>query len=596
MFAAVRDAYARLEARPDSEHEQAAIRVLIGLLAFAYLVAASLSDGTLEAGEARSLRLGAGFIVFSVLLFTVAVRSRGVSPARRVSGMVGDIGASCLVMLWVPRLGGPIWVVLLWVIFGNGFRYGVRYLLLALVLSMSGFSAVALAEPYWRREGNILAGFALGLVVLPAYVAALLRRLTRALEQAKAAGEAKGRFLANMSHEIRTPLTGIIGTIDLLRTSSLTAGQQRLVQSLTLSSQGLLEILNDVLDFSKIQAGQLTLTTSDVDPRETVGKVLDLFSATARSRGLRLEGSVDAEVPRLVRGDELRLRQVLVNLVGNAVKFTERGGVSLRVSRLQRPSGCPMLHFEVSDTGVGIDPAARARIFETFTQADESMTRRHGGTGLGLAITRHLVQAMGGEISVESEPGVGSTFRVLLPLVARREPDTAAATAAAPAPGPGDMSTRAPEMTPPAVGAQPDLPAAAEQLQFAAAPGAARILIVEDQISLRGMFLELIATQGLQARAVKNGLEAVDAVKALAPGRYDLIFMDCQMPEMDGFEATAAIRRFEGSGPRTPIVAMTAHVLQGDRATLHRSRHGRPPRQAVPSQRTPAEARALAAP
>jgi CheY-like chemotaxis protein len=246
----------------------------------------------------------------------------------------------------------------------------------------------------------------------------------------------------------------------------------------------------------------------------------------------------------------VRLRQVLVNLVGNAVKFTPRGGVNVRLACVSRGGGRVVLRFEVADTGIGIDPSARERIFEVFTQADESATRRHGGTGLGLAIARHIVGAMGGVIGVESAPGAGSTFRAEIPFEEPAAPLRSLAASDA-------RSAALPEPAAALAGPAVPPPAASD-----GAPAPARILFVEDQQMLREMFAEILETLGRRIDTAANGREAV---AAFAPGRYDLIFMDCQMPEMDGFAATAAIRRLEAGGSRTPIVALTAHALAGDR-------------------------------
>ncbi|MCL4801254.1 MAG: response regulator [Burkholderiales bacterium] len=346
---------------------------------------------------------------------------------------------------------------------------------------------------------------------------------------AEAASRAKSQFLANMSHEIRTPMNGIVGMAELLASTRLDDRQRRYIEALHRSAESLLDIINDVLDLSKIEAGRLELATTDFDPRATVTEVVELMRVRAEGKGLALELRVADAVPPRVHGDPIRLRQVLTNLVGNAIKFTERGGV--RVSIGPEPgAAAPMLRVEVADTGIGLTAEQSSRIFEAFTQGDASHTRKYGGTGLGLAISRDLVALMGGEIGVSSLPGRGATFWFTV--------------AVAPA------SASAAE------------PAAAEPARLA--PLAGRVLLVEDnelnQVVARGMLEAL----GLTVVTAANGLEAM---AALAQRRYDLVLMDCQMPELDGFEATRRIREREAAGGvrRSTIVALTANAVSGDR-------------------------------
>jgi signal transduction histidine kinase/ActR/RegA family two-component response regulator len=358
----------------------------------------------------------------------------------------------------------------------------------------------------------------------------LNKALENALEQARAAVLAKGQFLANMSHELRTPLNGVIGMLSLFRRSSLDQEQLEQLDTIQSCGQSLLKVINDILDFSKIEAGHLEFECLPFSPKELAEKTIQWTQGIVQSKELQIKFQGEGVIPDLVSGDEGRLRQVLQNLLGNAVKFTEHGVVSLTIHGHTR-EGRPYLEFRVRDSGIGIHAEQQQRLFRPFSQADNSTTRRFGGTGLGLAICRELVNGMGGEIRIESEPGVGSTFIFALPFT---QTDSKAGVRA---------------------------PAWNRQAQAQPCPGA-RILLVEDNKVNRALAQKMLHLMGLTYELACHGGEAVQAYQ---PGKFDLILMDCQMPEMDGYEATQRIRALEGSGPRTPIVALTANALRGDR-------------------------------
>ena len=351
----------------------------------------------------------------------------------------------------------------------------------------------------------------------------------RTLELGEAA-EAKTRFLANVSHEIRTPMNGIVGMARLLQETPLGRDQREYADIIVSSARALLRIIDDILDSSKIESGAFDLDAVDFDVHQVVDEVVRLLRPEAEAKGLALSATLDTKVPDAVRGDPGRLRQALVNLVGNAVKFTERGAVTVLVEALEE-SPEHVLRFEVRDTGIGIDPAAQERLFKPFSQADGSTTRRFGGTGLGLAISRRLIELMGGRIEVTSAPGAGSTFAFTVRL-------GRAAPAAAAAP-PGRSSSA------PHVGAR-----------------RGRVLVAEDNPVNQKVTARMLDHLGFDADVAETGEEAVAAARVK---RYDLILMDGQMPGMDGFAATALIRGFEGPVRRTPIVALTASAMRGDR-------------------------------
>ncbi len=538
----------RLRGRADSEHAQVFVRIAITALFCAYLGWEVSGGGASPALFATWLILS-GELVLSLGLLAAIIASPGPSHPRRWLGMLADYAAMGGVMYLQGEAAAPLYAVYLWVTIGNGMRYGPRYLFTATALAALSFGAMMLSTGYWQANPYLSWGLLIGLIAVPLYFASLLRALTEAAEEARRANLAKSRFLANMSHEFRTPLNGLSGMSELLASTRLDAEQRSYLETIQAAARSLLSLVEDVLDISVIEAGKLRLKQEAFDLNALLEQISLMLRPEARSKRLDYVVIVKPDVPIMLRGDSAHLRQVLVNLLSNAIKFTASGEVRMTVVKSAEPeSGRVRLRFTVSDTGIGIPASARARLFEAFEQADNSLARRHQGSGLGTTIAKGLTEAMGGSIGFESSENIGSRFWVELPFelaLAEVGADVAGDVDAIHGTDGGMAATSA------------NVIAFSDPfLRHRARVRPVRVLVADDHAANRLLLQGLLQKAGHRVMTVDDGEAALDA---LAGGDFDLALLDLHMPSLSGVDLLRQLRVMEaGARARTPVLIVSA--------------------------------------
>jgi two-component system sensor histidine kinase RpfC len=524
----------RLADRPDSEHGQALVRLVIAALIFTYLAGLQLASGT-PGNHSQMAWVMLAETLVGLGLFAAILRRPGVSHLRRAIGMVADYTTLAVLMTLDAKSLAPLYVIILWVTIGNGLRFGPTYLYTASALAATAFAVVIADAAYWGQQPYLAVGLWIGLIAVPAYLSSLLRSLQRVTDEARRANAAKSRFLANMSHELRSPLNGIIGMAELLHQTRLAPEQREFADVIHTSAQSLLLLVNDVLDISAIEAGKLHRRDADYNLQELVQRLQKMLQPVATQKGLTLRVDVAPDVPLRLHGDSAHLTQILLNLAHNAIKFTEQGSVSLSVALIEREDDTVQLCFSVRDTGIGIPQQDHDRIFEAFEQVDNGPARRFGGTGLGTTIAKTLCQLLGGSIGLEENPGGGCHFWVELPMRVQRDE----AFGEAPARSANNVISF-------------DDPFVRHRSRVRGL----QVLIADDLAANRTVLSRILERAGHKVVAVDDGEAALDALEG---GRFDLAILDMHMPGLTGCDVIRQLRFMEAGRPRlTPSIILSA--------------------------------------
>lgn len=509
------------------EYQQAILRVIIiGLtIFFMHFSYASIRV------ETSILMYAFAFSSLAILLHTRL--NSNPNKKRLLLVMFLDVLGSSLSVYFTNDIGAVFIGVYLWLIIGYGFRFGRQLLIATYITSLTGFVTASLNSPYWQENMTGFYGLLFTLVSIPMYALALLNRLKEATYKAEAASRAKSEFLSHISHEIRTPLNGIVGACSLLEASNLDKNNATLFNVMKNSSNVLLELVNNVLDLSKIESGKVVEHKEDFYLHNLVLTTVNLFEAQASHKGIVIDYEIAQDTPLKLHGNLLHTKQVLINLVGNAVKFTEQGSVHVNVAAAKHSEGKVIVRFEVKDTGIGIAKESLPHIFESFTQAEESIKYKFGGTGLGTTISKKLVELMEGEIGIESELGQGSTFWFEIPLNVVDSENTE-----------GQISS--------------------EIISFKKAMQASkrkpcRILVAEDNETNILILSQMLALGQHQFDIVKNGQQALDKLEEAS---YDLMILDCNMPVMGGLEALRIYQAINVGLPQVPAIILSADATQ----------------------------------
>lgn len=525
----------RFRDRPDSEHTQALVRLGILALIYIYIYASFFNQEPVGINYHRVVILLISEAAIGVgIIISIFIRPKK-SILRRVVGMISDYSLIGFAMYLLPLELAWLYVVLLWITIGNGLRYGTSFLYAAICMAGVAFSIVISVSNYWKSYQILAWGLFVGLIAIPLYLRSLLSALVQATEEAKRASEAKSRFLANMSHEFRTPLNGIVGMAELLSTTHLSDEQRESADVIRTSARSLQLLVEDVLDISAIEAGKLKCNETEFCVSDIVESVRVMLAPSATEKRLRFTIDLDPAVPERSYGDGAHLRQILVNLVSNAIKFTQVGEVSLIVKVIEiSADGKALFRFTVRDSGIGISADSQHRIFRAFEQADAGHGRRFGGTGLGTTIAKALTELLGGTISLESIEGKGSDFHVVVPF--------ASGVSQSPRVNPGSVRTNVVALNDPFV-------------HHRTRVRSLRILIADDQPANLMVLQRLLEKAGHRPCPVVTG---DDVLNAIAEDSFDVVIVDLHMPGLGGLDVIKQARFMQIDHVRVPFIVLTA--------------------------------------
>jgi two-component system, sensor histidine kinase RpfC len=523
--------------RPDTEHQQGFVRLAITLIFTAYLLSVVWLDEYVAPHLWSVLVILAIEGLVGLMLLLAMAMNPAKSNLRRWIGMLLDYSMMAATMFYLGEIGSPIYVALMWVTIGNGLRYGQQFLYAAIACASVSFMMVIQTTAFWQEHQLLSWSLLVGLVVIPLYLASLLKALTDAVDEARRANEAKSRFLASMSHELRSPLNGIIGMSELLSAMRLNTEQRECADVIQTSAQTLSMLVEDVLDISVIEAGKLKRQDGDLNLRELVRRLRTMLLPLASAKGLKLSVMLPETMPSLVRGDGGHLLQVLMNLLHNAIKFTEQGGVQLQIVELRRNVDKIGLRFSIRDTGIGIPEVQKEKIFQAFEQVDSGPARRYGGTGLGTTIAKTLTELMGGSIAFERNPGGGSHFWIELDFDLLNSDPYAFDVES--------LNGKAEKVV--AID-DPFVRHRARTKQLS-------VLVADDIAANRLVMQRLLERAGHKVSLAEEGDAALDKLSEM---HFDIVFVDLHMPGVSGLDVIRQARVMQAGAKSTPIVALSA--------------------------------------